>query len=281
MIETGEKVTRFIVLGDQQEPYGDERAQRLVVEVMKSEADAGRNYDYCVDLGDRFDFDGLTLKFLRKPGTGLDLRRVVNSVAKRFNQENEALGEQCKRVWLAGNHEQRLPNYVYEAAPALYDLLDTDQGVLTVPFFLKHYGADISNLQYVEPYGNDWRYKFGGGGEFIFTHGDSHSKYASAVEVSDKVKNGMSGQLHRMQVTYKTTYDNVFGWWSNGCLCNIEGDNVPPGKKKGPQSRNWQQGFSTIEFSRERNLFSVTQHLIHRGKALVFGKQYVDRGGRG
>jgi len=269
----------MIVQADQHTPYEDERVLRLIRRVMADRLQRGKPFDYVVDLGDRFDFEGLSVKFLRSPQGGLYLRREFHTVADQITKENEALGPHVKRVYIKGNHEERLTNYIWGQAPGLADLLDEEDGVLTIPALLRHYGADTSNMTYVQPYTETWEYSWRGA-KFVFTHGDRFGITAARMELRDRVVNGMSGHVHRDSGDKLPTYDSLYGWWTCGCLCNIEGKNVPPGRKKGAGKRYWVQGFATVEFSDERPLFSVTLHTVHRGKAVVYGKVYVDRGGR-
>jgi len=49
---------------------------------------------------------------------------------------------------------------------------------------------------------------------------------------------------------------------------------------KGNGLRNWQQGFGEAYFSRERALFAVQTHIIHRGLMIAGGRMYRDVRGK-
>lgn len=267
-LEHGESVTKFLVKGDQQIPFHDPRAIRIVRRAIED-----FQPNFIVDLGDWLDLPDLSTKFVPKPEHKQKFRSALKMCREQFEKESEACPT-AERIWIAGNHETRLQNYIAVKAEALWDLL-SDDGPLTFP---KLVGIQ-NKVTYVHPYGEVWQYKWQGS-DFLFKHGDRHNKFAAASELGDTHSNGMSGHLHRIQVSFQTTLKGPHGWWSNGCLCNIEGPDCPPGYMNGTGMRNWQQGFSTIIFSNERSLFSVSPWLIHRGRAIVNGKTYIDTGGK-
>jgi len=267
-VEKGESTTKFVVLGDRQIPFHDTRAIRLARRVIED-----FQPDYVVDLGDALDLPDLSTKYAPKPEHKMQFKSALRIYREQTEKEIEACPT-AKRIWIAGNHEQRLEKYVSVKAEALWELLN-DDGPLTLP---KLVGIE-DKVTYVQPYGEAWAYRWQGA-EFLFKHGDRHNKFASSSELSDLHTNGISGHLHRIQMMMQQTYSSLHGWWSNGCLCNIEGQNCPPGYMSGTGMRNWQQGLTTIIFSNERPLFSVSPWVIHRGKTIVNGKVYIDTGGK-
>ena len=74
-------------------------------------------------------------------------------------------------------------------------------------------------------------------GNFLITHGDlirAHSSY-TAKGMSDKYGgSGIHGHTHRLGSYYRKNYFGIYGWWENGCLCDLNPDWIT--------NPNWQQG---------------------------------------
>ena len=266
-VERGEKVETVFVTGDRQIPFHDTRALRLIRKVAED-----LQPDIEVALGDELDLPDLSLKFLTKP----DHRNQLSTAFRMYRDDFEAFSEVCpntKRIWIEGNHEKRLRVFVEQTALAEFA---KPGGVLTIPNLV----GIAEKVEYVFPYGNVWKYKYGPSNShsFIFKHGEVTTPYASMRELEKAHRSGISGHTHRMSFSANTTYDGPHGWWSNGALCNIRGDNCPPGYTETDQYRNWQQGFSVVTFSKERSIFQVEQTIIHEGKCMFRGKLYEDNG---
>lgn len=266
MLDKNEKATVMLVKGDQQVPFHDTRAIRIVRNVIEDVQP-----DYIIDLGDWLDLPDLSTKFTSKPQHRGQLSMVRNIVKDQFEKESLA-APKAQRIWIEGNHEKRFRHFIEQNAEALVPLLNDD--ILSIPNLV---GVG-DKVTYVYPYGNVWQWKYGLNSKFIFKHGDVHTRYSAMRELETAHRSGMSGHTHRIQSAMNTTYDGIHGWWSNGCLCNIRGDNCPPGYTETDQYRQWQQGFSVITFSNERTLFQVEPVVIHEGQTFFHGKTYVDNG---
>lgn len=280
--ERGEKLDRVLFLCDQQVPFHDPRAVALATEYARVETLEGRGFTEVVQGGDWADMTGLTTKFLREPKHMNRVKTDFRIMRGQHERLTEAVGEDVPHVWIAGNHEQRFETYIIAGNPELAWLLspddDEDRPKLDV---MRITGMDrYPNLRYIGPYGETYERRFGRDSRFVFKHGDKHGKYAAARELEAVMENGMSGHNHRAQNVQITTYSGPKGWWSMPALCNIEGNECPPGYMKGSGLRNWQQGFGEVYFSRERGLFQVSTHIIHRGQMIANGRQYVDVRGK-
>ena len=189
-----------------------------------------------VFLGDILDFPYLSTKFLRTATAPEQILKDI-STAKGFIDRAKRIAP--KVVFVEGNHEARLKNYVLEKADALEGLL-ADGAALDLATLL---GMDQDI--YLSPYGSAWTYN-----GFVFKHGDYAGKNAAAKELEMEGSSGMSGHTHRAQQHSKTDRNGVHGWWSVGCLCHVSWPNMPPGKHEGQgRLRDWQQGFATIRFT--------------------------------
>lgn len=70
---------------------------------------------------------------------------------------------------------------------------------------------------------------------------------------------------HRMGVYCKTTHNGTFGWWENGCGCELNPEYI-----KGVP--DWQNGFSLIYF--DDNAYDVHQIYVNKGHFRVNGIKY-------
>jgi len=111
-------------------------------------------------------------------------------------------------------------------------------------------------------------------GNFLITHAEiirAHSGW-TAKGMSDKHGgSGIHGHTHRLGSYYKTNRSGMYGWYENGCLCNLEPDYmVHP---------NWQQGFSVITFTRGGRFWVEQMQIIHR--KFIYGGKVWGSGGKG
>ena len=282
--ERGEELDRVLFLCDQQVPFHDPRAVGLAAEYARVETLEGRGFTEVVQGGDWADMTALSIKFLRHPEHMNRIRHDFKIMRGQHERLSEAVGWDIPHRWIAGNHEERFAIYIIAGNPELAWLLapddDEERPKLDV---LRISGMDrFDNISYTGPYGEVYERRYGRNNQsrFIFKHGDKAGVYAAARELDGVMENGMSGHNHRAQTIMKTTYNGPKAWWSIPALCNIEGPDCPPGYMKGNGLRNWQQGFGEAYFSRERALFAVQTHIIHRGLMIAGGRMYRDVRGK-
>ena len=248
--------TTVLVVNDHQIPYHDRRSVAAVHEYAKDIQPT-----IIILLGDVLDFPSLTTKFLRSQTERGTLMRDIQLGRELLTD----LREKCplsRIIYIEGNHEARLRNYIIERADELEGLTS---GPLSLPALL-----NIPGLEYIEPYGEHFEYK-----SFLFTHGTNAGRYAADKELQTSWTSGMSGHTHRLQVHSHSDRRGPHAWYSNMCLCYTKGRHMPPGTREGEHNlQNWQQGFSTIYFSDLG--FNVYQTVItERGFIAPGGKEYV------
>jgi hypothetical protein len=276
-LERGEKMERVLVFGDHQVPYHDPRANGLLLDFARYETDEGRGFDKVIDVGDHWDAHQFTTKFAKEPGAIASIRRDKGMVAGHYRELEKVLPG-VPKVWIEGNHEARLFSFLRDKAPEILMLFTEEGEDVDVPSIL---GIDSPNLEYIAPYGEVHRHKFGKSGDFIFKHGDKHGLYPAQKELQSVGNSGMSGHNHRLQVHTNTQEaGHQKAWFSIPAMCNIRGKNCPPGYMKGSLYRNWNQGFCDIWFSKERNAFEVNTHLIEEGVMVANGRLFKDVRGK-
>jgi predicted phosphodiesterase len=156
----------------------------------------------------------------------------------------------AKITYVEGNHEDRLRRYLWKKATALQSLRS-----LKLETLLK---LDELGIELVK------KYVVNG---FTFAHGKivrQYSSYSAKAEYDARGCSGMSGHTHRMGSFCKTTSLGTFGWWENGCGCDLTPEYV--------DEPNWQNGFSVIYF--DDNAFDVHQVYVNKGSFRFNGKRY-------
>jgi hypothetical protein len=227
-----------MVLADLQIPYHDVKALDAVYDYME---DLGP--DLTIFLGDILDFPYLTTKFLR---THADPTQLVSDIAMATHYIDRARRLSDRVVFVEGNHEARLRNFILERANALEGLVAPGQALdLATMLGLNTIGGLTPLVDYYGPYGSAYLHR-----SFVFKHGDYANRYAAMRELAMEGSSGMSGHTHSFQQFAKTDRSGAHAWWSVGCLCYTTSPNMPPGVHEGQNRlRDWQQGFAVMRFA--------------------------------
>lgn len=179
----------------------------------------------------------------------------------------------AKITWLAGNHEERLPNYILDNARAAYGLRRSDDTegwpVLSVPHLCRF---DLWRVDYVPGYPVS-EYWFNDRIKAI--HGSKVNSSGSTVHryLSGEVST-VSFHIHRREWGERTKRtregSRTIVAVSPGCLCRIDGavpsthggtdlDGVPL-----PLVENWQHGVGVLHYEEGDGPFVYEQVAIHR-----------------
>lgn len=198
--------------------------------------------------------------------------------------ELRAAAPDARIVWLAGNHEERLPNYLLDNARAAYGLrrANTPESwpVMSIPD-LCHF--DRYRIEYLPGYPasslwiND---------RLRVIHGDrvkSGGSTAHAYLANEKVS-VIFGHVHRREYAARTREDRdgpkEIMAASPGCLARIDG--AVPSTKGGTdldgrpiqRHEDWQQGVAVVRFEQGDGRFTYENVAIHEGWAMWQGKEY-------
>lgn len=235
----------------------DDRAIDLVLQIIKT-----MDPDLVVMVGDNLDFPEMG-KYRLSPAFSQTTQAALDYATELMYRIRKAAPRAVIK-WLAGNHEERLPNYLLDNAAAAFGLrqgkhpllpeTDSRYPVLSVPH-LCH--LDLSGIEYLPGYpANDFwineRLKVIHG-KFVKSNGSTSHKYLASEKVSV-----LYGHIHRVEDNLRT-----FDKWdgastiraaSPGTLAKIDGP--VPSTKGGldlygrPLTvvEDWQQGFGVVKY---------------------------------
>ena len=189
------ELSRVLIIPDVHRPDHDKRAWELVLR-------AGRAFkpDKIVVLGDFADFYSVS-SFDKNPKKASDLKREADDANVGLD-ELDALGASSK-IFIKGNHEDRLERYLCKAAPALIGCVSVDE-----LFRFAERGWQVVD------YKKSTRL-----GKLRLTHDtgtagqNAHRQSMDAFQASVVI-----GHTHRMEMTFKGCADGnptvgaMFGW---------------------------------------------------------------------
>jgi predicted phosphodiesterase len=240
----------WTVIGDLQMPFQDDQALNLALAFIDH-----LKPDGIILNGDITDCYALSA-YDKNPLTPA-------SLALEIAQTHSLMGRLAnipQKVWVGGNHEDRLRRYLWKRAPEL--------GILPQLDFPQLFGLADFGFTWM-PYGELYRL-----GKLAVTHGTLVRKHSGQTAKAHFEKYGTSvliNHTHRLGAYYKRTIEGVHGAWENGCLCRLD-----PEYEAHP---DWQQGFSVVHVDPECGFFHVQQLPIlrqARGKPfLIYGGELV------
>jgi len=162
------------------------------------------------------------------------------------------LGKRCKRkVFLAGNHEDRINAYAYNQAPNIGTALKTVQEGLNL---------EARGWEYV-PYEKQLKL-----GKLIIAHGYYVNQYSAAKHVNNFGHSIITGHTHGHQSHVVTHGDSPHIGMTIGCLCQIEQ------KWLRGRPQPWMHGFGVV-YHRGKMFYPYFIPIIE-GKAVFGGKVY-------
>jgi predicted phosphodiesterase len=186
---------KVLIFSDVHAPYHDKRAWNLMLKVAKA-----WKPDTIVSLGDFADCYAVS-SHSRNPKMAMEFGNEIK-VCRSMLLQLDALGAQ-KKIFLAGNHEDRLQRYVQDKCPELFD-------VISIPGILK---LAESNWEYV-PYRQFHRL-----GKLFMTHDVGGSGRFAHYKVGEVFqRNVVSGHTHRIGVAVEGNIEGKrhiaasFGW---------------------------------------------------------------------
>ena len=246
------RIKKVLLLSDLHLPAQDTRALKLTLAV----ADWIRPDEIDL-LGDISDFYGIN-GFGKDPGVKDmlldevdDIRSFLASVNSRYKY--------AKKVYIEGNHENRLERYIQKNASALY-------GLINVPELLK-----LKEMAYnFVPYGPDQKYRVGDS-NLIARHenitGGVHAAHATVTKAMCSVA---FGHTHRVQEARIVTLggEEYLGI-NTGCLC----DKNHPYMQYVKNHHQWTLAFTIVYILPNGKWFHNTIH-INNYTCLVEGKVF-------
>jgi hypothetical protein len=260
------------------EPTHDESAISILLSMMKD-----LNPDLVVCVGDNLDLPEMG-KYLTYPAYAQTTQASIDR-ATMFCAQMREHAPQAQIVWLAGNHEERMPKYLLTNAAAAYGLRKGNTPdswpVLSVPYLCR---MDEFDVEYKPGYpaADFWINK-----KLKIIHGDRVKSSGSTAHVylnNEKIS-VIYGHIHRIETAFKTREDysgpRTIMAASPGCLARIDG--AIPSTKGGvdldgrPLTRheNWQQGVGVVTYEEDGDSkFSYEVATIYNGWTMFRGVEY-------
>jgi predicted phosphodiesterase len=236
----------WVVINDIQIPYEDKRVLALVCGFIADLKPSG-----VILNGDIVDCYAIS-DFVPNPRGPRSIMPEVRGASKLMGA---IAPHTSSRIWIGGNHEDRLRRYEWKRIPQLADHPDlTFEGL----FKLDQYGFKFL------PYGSVYNL-----GKLMVTHGSLVSKHSAISAKNHFDKYGTSvlvGHTHRLGVYYKRNVRGIHGAWENGCLCKLTPEYA--------QHPDWQQGFSVVNVW-PGGRYSVQQLPILPGPSFMYGGEYI------
>ena len=260
------------------EPTHDEKAIDIALAVTKD-----MNPDSVVLLGDNLDLPEMG-KYITYPSYAQTTQAAIDRATTLCAQLRQA-APNAKIVWLAGNHEERMPKFIVQNATAAYGLKKGNSPkswpVLSVPYLCR---MDEFCVEYKPGYpaSDFWVNK-----KLRIIHGDRVKSSGSTAHVylNAEKTSVIYGHIHRMEQAFKTREDydgpRTIMAASPGCLARIDG--AIPSTRGGvdldgrPLTRheNWQQGLAVVSYEEKGDHKFVYHNIpIYNGWAMFNGKEY-------
>lgn len=260
------------------EPIHDERAIGVALAVIRAERP-----DLVVLVGDNL--DGAELgKYRLSPAFQRTTQASIDRLATLCAELRDAAPE-ARIVWLAGNHEERLPNYLLDNAAAAFGLkrgnLPESWPVLSMPYLCR---MDEHGVEYLPGYPAS---TFWINQRLRVIHGDKVASGGSTAHkyLATEKTSVLYGHVHRREWAERTRLDHdgpkTILAASPGCLCRTDG--VVPSTKGATDldgrpvatSEDWQQGIGVVRYEQDDGRFVYQQVAIHDGWAMHGGREFT------
>ena len=206
----------ILFVGDIHVPFHDKTA----IELMLNYVTANYKIKAVCYMGDILDCIGIS-KFAKsaRPPTMMDELEYAEDVMDTFQ---EAFPK-AKHIWKDGNHEQRLPRYLYTNAPELHDIIDIGAGDL---IGVQKRGMDyVGALQLIHA------------GKLTVVHGNEVGINSVGVNPARALylKTRSTTMCFHLHNTSSHTDKDIHGrfptCWSVGCMCDLSPDYAPYGNR--------------------------------------------------
>jgi predicted phosphodiesterase len=241
---------RILIISDLHSPFESKAAWKLVL-------DAAKDFqpEVFVSLGDFMDCFSVS-HWSKSPERALSLREEVEHAAGLMDQI-EAVTPGARRIWIDGNHENRLERYLQDKAPELFSLIG-------IPNLLR---LEERGWEYV-PYKQSIRI-----GRLNLTHDiGSAGRYVAYKALDTFQANVATGHTHRLgyavegDATGDSHVSHMLGW-----LGDVEQIDYAHRVRA---NREWALGFGYGYIDRRTGNVHLIPVPIVAGTAVVEGRFY-------
>lgn len=251
---------KLLVLSDIHGVFIDNKAWQVVLEVVKN-----NHFDEIVLNGDILDFPLISkhdkklfqIPVMQNYSEVLEIEFVKKAILKPLREA----APKSNIVFRLGNHEERLTEGKYSVAAERLAKL------------FKHYNSsELDEMLELESLNIEYdpaecRSYFD---KFDIVHGLSLAKTAPRNNINLYMGSGTSGHSHRLNSTYVKNKKHPYVWVESGCLRTI--DNVE--YLNTANIADWMQGFVTVTFDNDTDLFYSKTHPIVNGSCEFNGVVY-------
>lgn len=236
-------IKQALIIPDVHVPFHDERAYNLMLDVAKDATALSE----IVILGDFADFYGIS-KYAKDPSVNSNLLVEINAVNKKLD-ELDTLFPNVKKVFIVGNHENRLVNFIAQKSPELFGMITLEE-----LFRLDERGYEVV------PYGPQQLYQIADS-KLYARHesigGLTHCAYNSVVKAGCSV---IFGHHHRIQEAQVVTINGE----NHRGICNgWLGDQNSPVMSYVKEHHQWAHGFSIANILEDGTFFNHIIHIIN------------------
>lgn len=233
-------IKQALIIPDCHFPVADIRAYDLMLSVAQDLP----ALEEIVFLGDFADFYGVS-RFAKDPSVKFDLLEEVNVVNDRLD-EIDTLFPDTTKVFITGNHEDRLARFIAQKAPELF-------GHITVESLFKF---SERKYKYI-PYGPAQLYRVLGS-KLIARHesigGATHAAHSTVTKAGCSI---IFGHHHKIQEAQIVTMD---GENHRGICTGWLGDKNSAIMNYVHGHHQWALGFSVVNVLEDGTFFN---HIIH------------------
>jgi len=208
-----------LIINDLHIPFQDKVAVELVLDFTAKK----KPHRVIID-GDGIDFYELS-RFDKNPNRKTNLQWEIDEM-RGFLIRLRNILPKAEIVYIEGNHEARLRKYLWRKGAEIASLRCLD--------FKELLGLKSLNINYYEE--GYWL------GKLYIYHGTLIRKDSGATAKAEFMKNGcsgISGHCHRDGKFGVRNQGGLFGWWENGCLCDLNPEYIEG-------IANWVQGFTMV-----------------------------------
>jgi predicted phosphodiesterase len=262
------------------EPIHDEQALDVALQIVKASKP-----DQIVLVGDNLDLCEFG-KYRYTPAFARTTQAAIDRASQLCAQLRK-LAPDARIVWIAGNHEERLGNFILDGAGAAFGLRrglrPEEWPVMSVPYLCN---LDDYGVEYLPGYptGAHWinQRLHCIHGDKVASGGSTAHKYLATVKTSV-----IYGHIHRREWAERTRDDHdgarTILAASPGCLARIDG--AVPSTRGGHdldgrplyRAEDWQQGLSVVEYIPGDGEFNLEMIPIRDGWSRWRGRDYVAR----
>jgi len=256
---TSDGILRAVLYGDTHWPFACPKTLAIIGAVI----DTVRPH-VLIHMGDLLDCYSLS-SYEQDPARRGSLQSEINLAAAHLGNMS-ILAPYARRIYLEGNHEDRLRRRLWAAQGGAEALLSLDvvKRELTWPRLLS---LDKSKWEFI-PYQEQTRHELLP--KMVVKHGHVVRKWSARSAQGEWEKysrSGASGHVHRLGEFYHRKYGETNHFWvETGCSCTLDPDYMP--------DPDWINGCVVLTFDTDTGAAQVETVNIARGIAVYRDQVY-------